>query len=285
MEHANINEIGATAFIIAGIRALEDERDEPMFSDPYAELFLNEELRERAKQLTQVHFAVGDAIRLRTVAFNTVVENSIKQGVRQVVTLGSGFDMRHAIFATKRVQFFEVDQEAVLKFKASVLAEKGIKGCKAICCNYLEADLPDELMRAGLDPDQETLIIWEGNTMYLPSELIMGFLSRLCDQLPRFRIGFDYFPRSVLDGTYESAEAVEIVRGVQKVMHVTFQTGFDSLKPFETETPFRVVEAGNIIDIGIRLGGPDTERLLGRTAFLTKELAASYRIALLERKN
>ena len=255
-----------------------------MFSDPYAGLFLNDELRECARQLTEVHFAVGDAIRLRTVAFNTVVEDSIRRGVRQVVTLGSGFDMRHAIFATGGVRFFDVDQEAVLKFKASVLAGKGVEGCKAICCNYLEADLPDELIRAGLDPDQETLVIWEGNTMYLPSELIMGFLDRLCGRLSRFRIGFDYFPRSVLDGTYESAEAMEIVRSVQKVMNVTFLTGFDSLETFETEAPFRVVDAGNIIEIGIRLGGPDTERLLGKTAFLTKELAASYRIALLERR-
>ncbi len=283
MENININEIGATAFIIAGIRALEDSREHPMFSDPYAQLFLNRELQETARQLTQVHFAVGDAIRLRTVAFNVIVESGIRRGVRQVVTLGSGFDMRHRIFASGDVQFFDVDQSAVLEFKASVLAEAGFPGCTAIPCNYLEADLPEELIRAGLDPDAETLIIWEGNTMYLPGTLIMGFLNRLCERLSRFRIGFDYFPESVLNGTYENAEAIEIVRGVQKVMNVTFKTGFDSLQPFETEAPFRVVDTGNIIEIGTRLGGPGTEEKLGETANISRELAASYRIALLER--
>ena len=283
MENININEIGTTAFIIAGIRALEESREHPMFSDPYAQLFLNPELQETARQLTQVHFAVGDAIRLRTLAFNVIVESDIRRGVRQVVTLGAGFDMRHRIFANDDVRFFDVDQPAVLEFKASVLAKAGIPGCTAIHCNYLEADLPEELIRAGLDPDVETLIIWEGNTMYLPGELIMGFLKRLCERLSRFRIGFDYFPKSVLDGTYESAEAVEIVHGVQKVMNVTFTTGFDSLQPFETEAPFRIIDTGNIIEIGTRLGGPGTEEKLGETANISRELASSYWIALLER--
>ena len=283
VEEININEIGTTAFIIAGIRALEESHERPMFSDPYAQLFLNPELRETVTQLTQVHFAVADAIRLRTVAFNVIVESDIKRGVRQVVTLGSGFDMRNRIFASDDVRFFDVDQSAVLKFKAAVLAKAGVPGCAAIPCNYLEADLPEELIRAGLDPDAETLIIWEGNTMYLPGELIMGFLNRLCARLSRFRIGFDYFPASVLDGTYENAEAVEIVRGVQKVMNVTFMTGFDSLQPFETEAPFRIIDTGNIFEIGTRLGGPGTEEKLGETAKITQELAACYRIALLER--
>ena len=39
---SGINEIGATAFVIASIRALEDEKPEPLFSDPYAEWFSNE---------------------------------------------------------------------------------------------------------------------------------------------------------------------------------------------------------------------------------------------------
>ncbi|MYB33914.1 MAG: class I SAM-dependent methyltransferase [Gammaproteobacteria bacterium] len=283
VENTNINEIGATAFIIAGIRALEETRENPMFSDPYAKLFLNPELRETARQLTQVHFAVGDAIRLRTLAFNVIVESGIRRGVRQIVTLGSGFDMRHRIFAKDDVRFFDVDQPAVLDFKASVLANADILGCTAIRCNYLQADLAKELISAGLEPAAETLIIWEGNTMYLPGELIMSFLNRLCESLSRFRIGFDYFPQSVLDGTYESEEAMEIVRDVQKVMNVTFMTGFDSLQSFETEAPFRIIETGNVIEIGTRLGGPGTDEKIGETAMVTKELAGCYRIALLER--
>ena len=48
---SDINEIGATAFVIASIRALEDEKPEPLFSDPYAEWFSNERARGAARQL------------------------------------------------------------------------------------------------------------------------------------------------------------------------------------------------------------------------------------------
>ena len=283
MDNIDINEIGTTAFIIAGIRALEDSRDRPMFSDPYAQLFLTPELRETARQLTEVHHLVGDAIRLRTVIFNVILESDIRRGVRQVVTLGSGFDMRHRNFATEGVRFFDVDQSAVLAFKAQVLAKAGVPACTAIPCNYLEGDLAAALIDAGLDPDEDTLIIWEGNTMYLSGDLIMGFLNRLCGKLSRFRIGFDYFPQSVLDGNYDNEEAIEILRGVQKVMNVTFITGFDSLEPFETEAPFRVIDTGNFIEVGTRLGGPETTEILGETVNTAPDLAACYRIALMER--
>lgn len=284
MENTDINEIGTTAFIIAGIRALEDSREQPLFCDPYAQLFLNPKLEETTRQLTQVHFAVGDAIRLRTTAFNVIVENGIAHGVRQIVTLGCGFDMRHKIFEADDVQFFDVDQPAVLAFKASVLEKAGVQGCTAIPCNYLETDLAQALVSAGLEPHRETLVVWEGNTMYLPEELIMGFVNRLCTGLFQFRIGFDYFPKSVLEGTYESTEAIEIVRDVQKVMNVTFVTGFDSLSPFEIEAPLQIVTEGNTFDIGKQLGGPGTEDKIGKTATISKELANCYRIALLKRR-
>ena len=280
----DINEIGATAFIVAGIRALEDTREHPMFSDPYARLFLNEELRARALQLAQVHFAVGDAIRLRTVAFNVIVETEIGRGVRQIVTLGAGLDMRQAIFATEGVRFFDVDQPAVLEFKASVLAKAGIPACPSVPCNYLEVNLPELLADAGLDPEAETLIVWEGNTMYLPGELIFGFLDQLCERMPRFRIAFDHFPQSVLDGSYPDAEAIDVVRNVEKVMNVDFLTGFDSLDTFERRTPFRIIESGNILQAGLRLAGPDAQANIGQTADVSEDFAGVYRIALLERK-
>ena len=116
-----INELGATAFLIAGIRALEEHREMPLFSDPYASLFVDAEWQARVQNLLDVHFAVGDAIRLRTMALHKTVEAEIARGTRQIVALGAGFDMRHAIFATEGVRFFEVDQPAVLKFKADVL--------------------------------------------------------------------------------------------------------------------------------------------------------------------
>ena len=47
----DINEIGATAFVIASIRALEPEKSPTLFSDPYAQWFSNERAQSAARQL------------------------------------------------------------------------------------------------------------------------------------------------------------------------------------------------------------------------------------------
>ena len=284
-----IDEIGATAFLIAAVRALEDGQDKPLFSDAYASLFVNDEWMARARKLMDVHFAVGDAIRLRTMALNKVVEDEIARGVRQVVTLGCGFDMRQAIYAGDGVRFFDVDQLAVLDFKADVLDRAGIPMCSSVACDYLEVDLPALLLDLGLDRDEQALFVWEGNTMYLSGDRVFGFLERLCDRIGRFRVGFDYLLKSVLDGTYEDAEAVAVVRDVQKAMGVVFQTGFDSLEQFETDVPFSVIESGNVLDVGIRRDSSQTDEMfaserLASTAGLSEAFAGVYRLALIERR-
>ncbi len=278
-----INDIGATAFYIAGIRAMEKDRDEPLFRDPYADLFLSDEWRARTQQLVDVHF-VADAIRLRTVALNNILEDETARGVRQIVTLGCGFDMRYAIYAGEGIRFFDVDQPPVLDFKAETLGAAGVPMCSRIACNYLDVDLPDQLRQGGLDLDVPTLFIWEGNTAYLPGERIFEFLDTLCDRMSQFRIGFDYLLKSVVDGTYEHAEAVTVIRDIQRAIGAEFQTGFDSLDQFESDFPFKVIEAGNVLDVGIRRAGSDSVEKLSLAASVSKELASVYRLALIERR-
>ena len=276
----SINDVGATAFLIAGIRAREELQDEPLFSDPHACLFVNDEWQERVQALLDVHFAIGDAIRIRTMALNRLLEEEIARGVRQIVTLGCGFDMRHEIYKQAGVRFFDVDQPAVLDFKADVLEKAGLAPCPAVGCDYLEADLPERLQEAGFDPDVETLFVWEGNTMYLPKQKLFRFLESLCARMGRFRIGFDYLLKSVLDGAYDDAEAVEVVRSIQQALGAKFQAGFDTLEQFETDLPFRVIEAGNILDIGLR------DDKYGKSVLsnnLSEAFAGIYRLALIER--
>ncbi|MBD0865890.1 MAG: SAM-dependent methyltransferase, partial [Rhodobacteraceae bacterium] len=277
-----INELGATAFLIAGIRALEGSRDAPLFSDPYASLFVDAEWQARTQALLNVHFAVGDAIRLRTIALNRMVEAEIAQGTRQIVTLGSGFDMRHAIFKAEGVRFFEVEQPAVLDFKAEVLGKAGVPMCTAVACDYLEDGLPGRLCQVGLDPEAQTLFVWEGNTMYLPVERLFEFLGRLSGQMKRFRVGFDYLLKSVLDGTYEDPEAVSVVRGLQKAMGVDWVTGFDSLERFETDVPFNVIKSAPVLENTFDDSGSNVSDVLPSASDLSDTFAGIYRLALIE---
>ncbi|MYJ11431.1 MAG: SAM-dependent methyltransferase, partial [Gemmatimonadetes bacterium] len=113
----DINEIGATAFVIAAIRALESEKAHPLFNDPHAQWVSDGRARAVGRQLGGVFPPSTTMVRFRTRYFNRFVERGIAAGARQVVLLGGGFDMRAHIHADAGADFFEVDQKAVLEFK------------------------------------------------------------------------------------------------------------------------------------------------------------------------
>ncbi len=276
--------IADTAFFIAGVRALEEHQQPALFTDPYANFFMNDERRAYTRAVIEAHPVISQAIRLRTLLFNDILEQEIARGARQVVNLGCGFDGRHAIYARDGVTFFDVDQEAVIALKTQVLKKHRAPLCESVACNYLEADCPEQLIRAGLDLEKETLFIWEGNTMYLPMDLMFDFLRNLCSRVPRFRIAFDYFLRSVLDGSYPHEESLELVRELQKRLNVVFLSGFDSLDIFEETFPFRVLDARNALETPYQPEGSREKQRLESTASFSKALMGFYRVALLERQ-
>ena len=240
----DINEIGATAFVIASIRALEDNRPEPLFSDSYAAWFSNERARGAARQLDVAFPPSTTMVRCRTRYFNRFVERGIADGARQVVLLGGGFDMRAHRYGGPDVAFFEVDQKVVLEFKRVVLERGGLAQPPSLPANYLEADVPGGLAEFGFDPHAPTLIIWEGNTMYLPPESIMPFLNRLADAMPSFRMAFDYFALDLQNREFVDPEDRRRLEGVERAMGASFPTGFPDLAVFEKQAPFRVAESG-----------------------------------------
>ena len=276
----DINEIGATAFVIASIRALEDEKSEPLFSDPYAKWFSNERARAAARQL-DVAFPPSTAmVRFRTRYFNRFVERGTAAGARQVVLLGGGFDMRAHNYSNQDVAFFEVDQKAVLEFKRGVLERGGLAQPPSLLANYLDTDVPAGLAELGFDPAASTLIVWEGNTMYLPPESIVPFFNRLADSIPSFRIAFDYFALDLQDR--ESVDPVDRKRleGVERAMGVTFPTGFSDLAVFENETPLRVAESGSFAGLAEEYGQTD---MVAAYPEDWRETLKLYRYCVLER--
>ena len=241
----DINEIGATAFVIASIRSLEPEQPHQLFNDPYAQWFSNERALAAARQLDEVFPPSTTMVRFRTRYFNRFIERGIADGARQVILLGGGFDMRSHLFDNADVSFFEVDQKAVLLFKSAILERHGIQQSPSLLANYLQADVPSGLADHGFDPDAPTLIVWEGNIMYLPPDSIMPSLNRLADAIPSFRIAFDYFAVDLQNRELERDADLERIEGVERAMGASFPTGFPDLAVFEQQTPLRVAESGS----------------------------------------
>ena len=253
---SNINEVGATAFFIAGIREQEKDREHPLFEDPYAEWFVNDEIRAKVHQVFTLLPEGMELVRYRSALFDDIIRREVGNGMRQVVILGSGFDMRPHVFQTEGVRFCDVDQAAVLGFKGKVLEAHGVTPCAGIPCNYLEVDLAAKLVEAGFDPDAPMLIVWEGNTMYLPEELIHGFLNRLREGIRSFRIAFDFFARSVIDRTTGDENITATTDAFENTLKVKWLTGFDDLSVLEERTGLKAVELGSLLDFGKR-AAPD----------------------------
>ena len=253
---SDINEVGATAFFIAGIREQEKDREHPLFKDPYAEWFVNDEVRAKVGQVFAVLPEGMELVRYRSALFDDIIRREIDNGMRQVVILGSGFDMRPHVFQAEGVRFCDVDQPAVLAFKGQVLEGHGLTPCTGIPCNYLEVDLPAKLAEAGLDLDAPMLIVWEGNTMYLPEDLIYGFLGRLRQGLRSFRIAFDFFARAIIDRTTGDENITATTDAFQNILKVKWLTGFDDLSGLEERSGLKQAEFGSLLDFGKRVA-PD----------------------------
>ena len=276
----DINEIGATAFVIASIRAMEQEQPDPLFNDPYAEWFSNERALGAARQLNEAFPPSTTMVRFRTRYFNRFIERGIAAGARQVVLMGGGFDMRAHIYDDSTAAFFEVDQKAVLEFKRAMLERHGIGQCPSVLGNYLEVDVAGGLAEVGFDPATPTLIVWEGNTMYLPPESIMPFVNRLADAITTFRIAFDYFAVDLQSREFESEEDRRRLEGVEKAMRASFPTGFADLSVFEEQTPLNVAEDGSFASLAEDFG------LAGMVAAYPedwRETLKLYRYCVLER--
>jgi methyltransferase (TIGR00027 family) len=277
----DINEIGATAFVIASIRSLEREQSDPLFNDPYAQWFSNEPALAAARQLNEVFPPSTTMIRFRTRYFSRFVERGIADGARQVVLMGGGFDMRAHIHGGGEVAFFEVDQKAVIEFKRAMLERHGLSQPPSLPENYLEADVPSGLADRGFDPEAPTLVVWEGNTMYLPPESIMPFLNRLAGAMSSLRIAFDYFSVDLQRREFDTDEDLKRLEGVERAMKASFPTGFPDLTVFERETPFEVAESGTFAELAEEYG---LGQMVAEYPEDWRETLKLYRYCVLERQ-
>ena len=183
--------VGATALGVASARAAETRSENPLISDPFAQVFLDAvgdgvwnwhsapqlppELVEAEPELPLQMQAMVGYMASRTAFFDQFFLDATGAGIRQAVILAAGLDARSWRLpwpaAPDGTTVYELDQPRVLEFKSSTLAEHGAEpACNRIAVPVdLRHDWPEALQQAGFDASAPSVWSAEGLMPYLPA--------------------------------------------------------------------------------------------------------------------
>jgi methyltransferase (TIGR00027 family) len=199
----------STAFAIARFRALETTRapSERLFDDPYAAMFYAAADADAIAGTERLRVLPNfvDAIRLRTRFTDDFVREGLRDGVKQIVLLGAGFDaraLRMSEIAEHGARVYEVDFAQQLETKRNLLAQAKVSVPPFVTyvpCDFNAGAFEDDLLAAlrerGLDTTKRVLFLWEGVIAYLTADAV--------DRSLRFmasaggsgsRVAFDFVP-------------------------------------------------------------------------------------------
>ena len=218
---------------IAAVRASETHlpEDERVFSDPYAEYFLTDEMRAGLGDLDQVRAAiskyeqmmpgVNGAIVARVRFIDEYLLECIAAGFKQLFVIGAGFDTRAYRFAEVKdnLRVFEVDHPATQQVKVEkikVIFGKAPDHVVYVPVVFGADRLDHKLFENGYNPGLKTLFIVEGLLMYVPPPAVDGLLSFVVNASgPGSAFVADYFSTSVVEGTSPLKEAQVLRQFVQ----------------------------------------------------------------------
>jgi len=182
-----VRNISDTALWVAHYRAVETDRPDAIFRDPFARALAGERGEKIAKAQT---FADQNAwsFLARTYLFDQFIVDAVRGGVDLVVNLAAGLDTRpYRMDLPKTLRWVEIDLPGILDYKESIL-----KGVPPVCMlERLRLDLADESARREVfarvaDGSSRALVVTEGLLIYLSPEQVAS-LARDLAAVPPFR--------------------------------------------------------------------------------------------------
>jgi len=225
-----------TAEYMAFFRAYESARPKGkrLFVDKFARHFIHRSLRVAVWFSTMrvlgplVRWYVDRRLpgaRTSAIARTRFIDESIcqalRQGLRQFVVLGAGFDCRaYRLPGINSATVFEVDHPDTLACKLSCL--RNLLPQLPANVRYVQADfnsekLPKLLAAAGFSSSLPAVFLWEGVTNYLTPEVVDSVLGYVSSCRPSSRIIFTYVHSGALDGSGCFEGAAKLLRDVAQL--------------------------------------------------------------------
>jgi methyltransferase (TIGR00027 family) len=182
-----LRNISDTALWVAVYRARESERADALFHDPFARRLAGTRGEQIAQEMQQGQRYEWPYVS-RTLRFDQIISEQVKQGADMVINLAAGLDTRpYRMELPPSLQWVEVDLPAMIDYKEEVLA-----GEKPRCAlERVRLDLADVAARRALfqklgSSAKKTLIVTEGLLVYLTREENTALAQDLAAQ-PGFR--------------------------------------------------------------------------------------------------
>lgn len=168
-------------------------------------------------QLQTVH-----CIRHRAVD-ELVLDAVERAGMRQVVVVGAGYDMRASRFAARLdgVRWIEVDRLEMIHRKQRLLEGRtDVRPVERVAADLELEGLAEVLRRTTFDPSAPTVFVAEGLIHYLSRERLEALLSDAARLRARARVVFTYISAEMYDAA--NVGFVQLIKTMQEIPRLYF---------------------------------------------------------------
>jgi methyltransferase (TIGR00027 family) len=210
--------VGATALGVAMSRAQEAASSCPLFTDPFAQRFLDAAAargwRQPPPHMVERIRSISNYAASRTKWFDDYFTTAGANGIDQAVILAAGLDARAwRLPWLDGTVVYEIDQPKVLAFKAETLVDDQPRARYVPVPIDLRSDWPDALREAGFDPSRPTAWTAEGLLPYLPAAGQDLLFERIHDlSASGSRIGVESFGAGFFDPEYLQSRREQLRR-------------------------------------------------------------------------
>lgn len=176
-----IENVSDTAHWVAFYRALETERRDALFRDPYARKLAGPRGEAIARGM-EGGLAGGWPIVVRTKAMDDIIEALAARGeFDTVLNLACGLDTRpFRLKLPKDLRWIEVDLPAMIEGKRAVLgSETPVCALESVSLDLADAAARRQLLLRVAGPDRRVLVVSEGLLIYLAPEQVAGLADDL----------------------------------------------------------------------------------------------------------
>lgn len=176
-----IEHVSDTARWVAYYRAMETDRTDAIFRDPYARQLAGPEGKRIVDEMPRGR-ATSWAMITRTAVFDEIILDLVRrQNVDLVLNLAAGLDARPwRLPLPPSLRWADVDLPAMLDYKSSIMRDvKPVCRYEALPADLVKAEERTAVFtRLGAE-SSATLVVTEGLLIYLTDEQVRGLASEL----------------------------------------------------------------------------------------------------------